>query len=191
MFAIGVDDGVRAEQEDARVPQETSRLQHFRRLRRIRLFDKAGQPLWLVGRSIRTRFEFEITIAGLCPGRFDAKGDQIPSLRPVCRGLYHRAEGRGIRDDMIRRRHQHQRLRLLEGQMQSRGQYRRASIAALRLDQDASRRKFDRGQLLGHDEAKRIARDHQRRGVSRPRKALCRGLKQALLPHQAGELLGI
>ena len=92
---------------------------------------------------------------------------------------------------MVRRRDQHQRLRVSARDIQRRGKDRRGGIAPLGFDQDRLRRPFNLRQLFGHDEPERVASHHNRRGESGAGQTLGRNLEQAFIPHQLGKLFGV
>ena len=108
-------------------------------------------------------------IARLGPVGADAEGHDLPGF-----GRRHRRddripEGGIVRDNMIRRCHQHQRTGFSGVQFQGPGQDRGRGVAPFWLDQRGGGTGLGPGQLLGHHEAVIGGGDHRRRGKARPR----------------------
>ena len=112
MGVVSIKDRLRGKQENARVPQKIPCLQHRGRGRAVRLFDKARKGLRGFGCGVCIRGKLKITIARFGPRGRDAECDQITSLCPRNGRLHRLGKGITIGDHMVRRGHQHQRLRI-------------------------------------------------------------------------------
>lgn len=139
------------------------------------------------------RAEFEIAIAGLGVARLDPEGDHGLLRRLVERGEEGGVERLLVRDQMVARRDEQGRARMLCFDVEGGGQDGGGGVAGHRLDDEPRAACAYGRDLVGGDEAQCIIGDHHRRGVARPLHAQQGLLKQAGLglAEQLDELLGI
>ena len=174
------------EQENTGIPEEPTAGEHLGRRRGIRFLDKALERHGVTTAPV----QFEIPIAGLGPVGADAEKHQLARLERFQAGLDRGAEGGGISDLVICRRHQHCRVGILGMQIQRRRKHSRRGVAPLGLDQDRARIDADGGKLFGHDEAEiRVGHGDGLVEAGRPAQPHRGLLKQALFLEKAGKLL--
>ena len=188
----GLDQGGRSEKEDACVPQVHAVGQERLGLGGVGFLDEALERLRHRSEiGTRSLAQLEPAITGFGPLRRNAEGHQLAGFRSRRGGLDGGAEPCSVRDDMVRGRHQHQGAGRARFKRQGTGQDGGRGIACFWFDQGGGGGDLDPGQLLGDDEAEIAAGDHCGRGVAIAREAPGRGLEQALLAGQLGELLGV
>ena len=94
-------------------------------------------------------------------------------------------------DNMVRRRHQHDRIRIFLGQHQCRQGRRRRGIPSDGLKNDGLGGDADLAQLFGDDEPMLVVANHQRIGEPTVAEPFRRFLKHASVGNEVDELLGI
>ena len=194
MGGKGRDHVARLEQEDARVPQAIPLPQQQLGPLQIRLFHETRQRHG-GSAAVGTRGQLKIAVPGLGPVRGDAEGHQSTLFRRFCPFGHRRMEGGGVRQHMVRRRHQHQGIGVKLVQIKRRRQHRRRGVAPHGFDHHRHRVDLQRRQLFGHDKAEiGIGQHHgplKRQPRPLPRQPRGGVLKQGLAAHQRHELLGI
>jgi hypothetical protein len=165
MGGEGGEDRCGREEEDPRVPQVHSTGEERLGLGQIRFFNEAPKRL-RHGRKIwRRSREFKPAITRLGPVGANAEGNQLPFPGRGCGGLHGGAETGGIRDDMVRRRDEHQRARGTSFERQGSGANSGGSVLGTRLDQDIRGCDLECCELFDDNEAKIGRGDDRRRGV--------------------------
>ena len=124
-------------------------------------------------------------------GRHDAEGDQRPVVRRGKRLAHGSVECGFVRDHVVGRQDQQQRVVPTGHRLEGRRGDRRRRVAADRLEQDRGARCADLAQLLGHQEAVFLVGDHDGCRGGQRRDAAPGGLQHRVGAGQRQELLGI
>ena len=182
----GCDQTVGPKQEDARIPEMTAIGEHRFGRCTIRLFHETpqGNRNAFAYRTVKLK----IAIARLGACRFNAEGNDMPSLGRRRPGKHGHRKPLHVMDEMIRRRHQKECGWIAPGGMDRRRQDRRSRVLGLRFDENRLGRYARLVKLITHQKSVGIARHHQRRTERHIDKTPGGSDKQAFLADQGSKL---